>query len=706
MSTKFVSDIKSLCDEWNYSRNTDLSPEIVTVGSGRKVWWKCSLEHEWDAIVKARAGKQQQGCPYCANKRVLQGFNDLATTNPELLSKWDFQNNELLPSDFTAGSKKVVSWICDLGHKWVASITDSRKNNCPYCANKIILQGFNDLATIHPKIANEWADKNFPLLPTEVTPSSSKKVWWECGMKGHIWEALIYNRTKEIGATGCPYCSNKRILPGFNDLVTTHPKIASEWNFAKNFPKLPTEVSFGSGKRFWWTCSEGHDWETNCITRTGTKKQDCPVCVNARVMVGVNDLVTTHPKIASQWSSDNLPTKPQDVVAGSYRKFVWECAKEHTWTAQVSKRTSGHNCPVCSNKRVLSGDNDLSTSHPELTKQWCYDKNKDLLPSEIVSGSHTRVWWKCDKEHSWLVAPRDRVRGTGTGCPSCFNSGTSNMEKDLLKFVENATELSVENNLRDIIPPYEIDVYIPAKSIAIEFNGLYWHSESAGRGKDYHANKHRMCKDAGIQLITVWEDDWRDRRSVVESMIKHKLGVSSADKVAARKTKFVTVSAHDAETFLNNNHIQGFRSHSRNFGLINSSEKLVAVMSFSVTGSTASLDRYATSQIVVGGFTKLLKNSVKQLPQSVTSVITFADSEVSDGALYENNGFYIDKVLPPDYKYIYDKKRQHKFLFRKKRFESDPDLLFDPNMTEKELAELNGVTRIWDSGKIKYRKDI
>jgi len=112
--------------------------------------------------------------------------------------------------------------------------------------------------------------------------------------------------------------------------------------------------------------------------------------------------------------------------------------------------------------------------------------------------------------------------------------------------------------------------------------------------------------------------------------------------------------------------------------------------------------RYATAANVVGGFTKLLKHAEKVY--SPESFITFADHCVSDGGLYESNGFVADKILSPDYMYVVKGERKHKFGYRLKRFQNDPELLWEPNLTERELAALNGLERIWDAGKTRYRK--
>ena len=175
-------------------------------------------------------------------------FYDWCIKNkPKLLEEWDYEENNKLgitPQDITYGSGKVVWWYCKKGHKWQTQIVARTKTNlnCPYCSNQKVLTGYNDLTTTHPEIAKQWhPTKNGDFKPTDVIAGSGKKAWWICE-KGHEWEALIYSRKKN----GCPYCSNKMVLKGENDLATTHPHLVKDWHPAKNSELIPTDVSAGS----------------------------------------------------------------------------------------------------------------------------------------------------------------------------------------------------------------------------------------------------------------------------------------------------------------------------------------------------------------------------------------------------------------------------------------------------------------------------
>jgi len=273
------------------------------------------------------------------------------------------------------------------------------------------------------------------------------------------------------------------------------------------------------------------------------------------------------------------------------------------------------------------------------------------------------------------------------------------LESQLADFVESLGVETIRNS-RKIIPPKELDVYVPVVNVAFEFNGLYWHVEDMV-GRSYHRDKTDACGEVGVQLIQVWEDDWLNRRPQVECMIRAKLGLVSG-RVFARKCLVVQPDKGSVKEFLDENHIQGSVGLSFCMGLEFEGE-LVAVCGFRKRSEGVwELSRYASSLSVVGGFSRLVKAAEGLCGSGV--FVSFADRGVSDGGLYSGNGWVLDAVLGPDYKYVSGGVREHKFNFRKGRFETDSELLFDPELSESELALLNGLTRVWDSGKLRFVK--
>ena len=267
-----------LLRQWHPELNGGLTPKDVASGSGKKVWWICEKGHEWEASIVLRTG-HSSGCPYCAGKKVLAGYNDLATVNPEVAAQWHPElNGDLTPKDVAPAGAKKVWWICEKGHEWEASIVSRtvQSTGCPYCTSRKVLAGFNDLATVHPRLAVQWhPELNGGLTPEQVAPSSNKKAWWMCE-KGHEWQATIVSRT--VQSTGCPYCSGHKVLIGFNDLATVNPEVAAQWHPELNGDLTPEQVTRGCRKKVWWICEKGHKWEARISFRAGTAKTGCPFC--------------------------------------------------------------------------------------------------------------------------------------------------------------------------------------------------------------------------------------------------------------------------------------------------------------------------------------------------------------------------------------------------------------------------------------------
>lgn len=215
------------------------------------------------------------------------------------------------------------------------------------------------------------------------------------------------------------------------------------------------------------------------------------------------------------------------------------------------------------------------------------------------------------------------------------------------------------------------------------------------------SDKHELRKriDAlPMPVVVVWQDDWLGRNSVVKRMVEHKMGLSVLPRVYARSTKVVSLDM-EANRFLDVHHIQGAGLASVKMGL-EYEDSLVAVMTLQPESRTWRLDRYATSAVVVGGFTKLLSAFIRE--HDPERIVTFADRTISDGRLYEQSGFTMTKLLDPDYKYIRDGQREHKFGYRLERFRRDPSLLYEDGLSESQLAELNGLPRVWDAGKQRW----
>jgi len=363
--------------------------------------------------------------------------------------------------------------------------------------NKIKV-GINDLATTNVELLKEWNYEKNAIKPIEISKGSNKKVWWICA-RNHEWKESSANR---INGRGCPFCSNHQVLEGYNDLKTTSPELAKEWNYEKNTIK-PTEITKGSNKKVWWKCPLGHEWEAIVCSRS--RGGGCPICAGKQCLEGFNDLGTTHPNLIEEWNYEKNTIKPIEITKGNTIKVWWKCKEGHEWQATVNNRTNNkRGCPYCVNQKVLAGYNDLATTNPELLNEWNYVKNDKLgiNPIEISAGSNIKVWWKCKKEHEWEASISARVGKSKTGCPICAKEKQSSFPEQAIFYYIKKVFPDAINGDRRQIAPYELDIYIPSKKVAIEYDGQFWHKSTK---KD--VLKNQKCKEMGIILYRIREEE-------------------------------------------------------------------------------------------------------------------------------------------------------------------------------------------------------
>ena len=214
---------------------------------------------------------------------------------PELRAQWA-RSNKLSPDQVSCGSHLKVWWICSEGHSWQATVKNRALlgSGCPYCEHRAVLKGYNDLKTLFPKIAKTWSPKN-KLKPSDVSSRSNTEVLWQC-KNGHEWKARVADRTE---GHGCPYCSGRRILKGFNDLETTHPKLLSEWS-NKNVCITPDSITYKNRSKVWWHCNKcGNDYQA--VVYTKVKGRICPYCVATEIKV-MRDLKQARKEIAKDFN--------------------------------------------------------------------------------------------------------------------------------------------------------------------------------------------------------------------------------------------------------------------------------------------------------------------------------------------------------------------------------------------------------------------
>lgn len=370
-----------------------------------------------------------------------------------------------------------------------------------------LIEGTNDLQTVNPALAAEWhPTKNDSLMPSMVTSHSKKKVWW-LGKCGHEWPAEIDSRA--IGR-GCPYCSGRLVLPGFNDLATKAPALAEEWDTDSNSPITPESVSPGSHKKVWWVCRKcGNRWPAEVKSRYSG--QGCPECGRKasgdtlrknKILSGVKTFAEEHPEIALEWHpTKNAPQLPSDYTSHSGAMVIWLCKKcGYEWPATINNRVgNGSGCPVCAGSVIMAGYNDLSTINPELASEWHPTKNLPLTPQMVGASSNKNVWWKCRFGHDYKCRVIDRKKGVG--CSECSKRFQTSLPEQTIRYYVNRYFSNAISGYRpNCLNGSEIDVFIPDINVGIEYDGQRYHSQIV---RDQE--KDLQCALNGITLIRIRE---------------------------------------------------------------------------------------------------------------------------------------------------------------------------------------------------------
>lgn len=279
-------------------------------------------------------------------------------------------------------------------------------------------------------------------------------------------------------------------------------------------------------------------------------------------------------------------------------------------------------------------------------------------------------------------------------------SNKSDGELEVLEYVKSITDSEIISGNKSILQGKELDMYIKDKNLAIEYCGLYWHSTKF-RNNSYHKQKFNECEKQGIRLITIFEDEWLNNKELVKVKLSHILNSNNSKKIFARKCNIKPLSNEEKTDFLNTYHIQGNGISSVNIGLY-FNEELVSCMSFKQRKPKSfELDRYASKYIVVGGFNKILNYFKSNFDWE--EILTFADLRWHLGDVYINSGFQLDKIINPDYCYIINNKRVHKFNFRKASIKKKFPNLYNENLSESENMKNIGILKIYDCGKLRFK---
>ena len=368
-----------------------------------------------------------------------------------------------------------------------------------------------------PFLKKEFLTNKNNIDPKLVPYRSQIKFFWKC-KKGHEFQVSPGNRFTHLAPSSkiktkkfsiCPYCKNFKVSKD-NNLKFLYPKIANMWNYKKNILK-PEEVYSKSQIKFWWICSNNHEFKKQ-VNLMVDQKGFCGGCGKKdgtfkRFLTKDNSLGFKYPELAKEWHpTKNGKLKPKDIIAGGNKKYWWKCSKgfDHEYQQSIyDKATTKRNksgCPFCAFK-ILCKTNTLAYMYPEVAAQWHPTKNGKLKPNKVTAhAQRIKPWWKCNKGHEWqaLVSSRTVM---GTGCKKCTGIGISYME------IRIYTELL--SIFRDILWSYKIkgyqsDLFIPQLKLAIEIDGFYWHKDP--KKVNFDNKKSNFFRKNNIKLIRIREN--------------------------------------------------------------------------------------------------------------------------------------------------------------------------------------------------------
>lgn len=472
--------------EWDFAKNQNLDPRVLTEGSNFKAWWVCKKGHTWSARISSR-GLRGTGCPRCANIG-LGGNISVSFLKPQLVKNWDYQaNGGATPENTSALTTKKIHWKCfECGLKYAAS--PGAKCECPACAPESLR--LQSLEVLFPQIAKEFDEsKNTPLTASKIHAGSKQKVWWICS-NGHSFQATVSQRTRS--GTGCNVCLGRAPALG-ESLADKHPELLSEWHTEKNTKQDPKNINPRSNKKAWWRCRDGHEWERRINARCAPSDGGCPYCSGRLAGVGTS-LFETHPELEREWDFGvNTALNPNTLTQNSSLKAAWVCEIGHKWDARVYTRAKlKTKCPFCTGKKASQASN-LAVLFPDIANDWNYSKNGSAAPENYRPRSSSKVWWLCSRGHEYQSTIAARTGGSG--CPYC-SSSTSKPE---IRVFTEMLFLFPETEWRKKIEGKEVDVFISSLNLAIEIDGSYWHKSKATKDRA----KTQALEAIGIKVLRI-----------------------------------------------------------------------------------------------------------------------------------------------------------------------------------------------------------
>ena len=507
-------------------------------------------------------------------------------------------------------------------------------------------------------------------------------------------EALKYSGRKKF-AMGSPSAYQAANRLGIMDVICSHMSTEGSTKqkkfsevvevFESNNYKLTNQIYYNTNQKLNSICPDGHLYQVSyeLFANRGYRCAECSG--NRKKTIEEVKKIFTDRNYTPMFSEYHKNISPLSV----------QCPQGHGWSVSVNNFNKGVECPICTRGRSHKFSyNDV--------RDYFSEHGYTLISSEYAN-ANTPLLTICSKGHEHSIRFGDFRYGYR--CGACVPRHTSKAEKEILEWVKTYYPSSKKKRAKDRKNNrmVELDIFVPELNLAIEYNGVYWHSEQH-KHKNYHFEKMLFCNEKGIRLITIFEDEWINRKEQVKNFL---LSILNKNKsIYARSTKTEIITSNEAKIFLHNNHIQGSATCSIAVGLFYNSE-LVGVMTgnkhhrANYDASTLVLNRLAfSSQIsVVGGASKLLsKLKIEAKKLGYSKIISWSDNRWSEGNVYRKMGFSLEEELTPDYSYVSNGTRLSKQSNTKTSLLKKGAV----GTTEREMALSLGLKRIWDCGKKRW----
>ena len=669
------------------------------VNNHTKVEVICPKHGSW--MVTPNNFLNGSGCPKCVGRNITQAEFE-RRANEIHKGKYDLSRTR-----YVNNSTKIEVVCPEHGSWWVTPANFLlRKSGCPKCGKEKVSRALSMTQKQFEARVREIHGNKYDLSRAWYV-NDATKVEVMCPEHGSWWvrpNGLFYGK-------GCPECgsakaSNSRRLAPVEFEKRVREIHGDKYDLSRiRYVNIATKVEIVCPEHgAWWP------YPSSLLKGCG-----CPKCA------GRAKLTQQEFELRVRKVHGDKYDLSRALYANNHERVEVICHEHGPSWVTPANLFGGQGCRRCGNKKI-SEKLSLTQKEFESRISSLFGEKADFSKA-VYKGIREKVTMRCTVHDEEFEAPPDSLFTGAWGCPECWNNGKSKGEDEVAAFLDSlGLDLVVLRNVRDVIPPKELDIYIPEKNLAVEYNGIYHHHDGK-KSRSYHMDKYLACRDKGIRLIQILDFAWETRQAQIKSILANALGARTNErKIDARKCEVRQVKVGELRDFFDANHIQGHvYTASLALGLFYEDE-VVAAMTFSKGGNQRgaarvgrqgawTLSRYATSRVVRGGFQKLLKHG-RDLIGWEHDIVSFSANDYFQGGAYESAGFEREEEVGPDYQVFHPKNGlHHKSHWQRRHIPAmlaeigwggdfDPDT--DPR-TEWELEDQVGAVRVYDSGKRRWR---